>query len=135
MVAPAARATGFDPAFLRSQDSDFLIRAMLGKHYALASDVAYAYSQASAASLSRTLEGYRFRMRGHLRHVREYPLRVTRTLAETGMKMLAYRAAGLVGRDQSLIARRWGPANDAIARDFEAALATVKAARDQLFSA
>jgi hypothetical protein len=129
-----AKATGFDPAFRRSQDSDFLIRAMLGKHYALSPQIAYAYSQASAASLDRTIEGYRYRMRGHLRHLRAYPLRVSRTLLETGAKMLTYRAAGLVGADQRLIERRWGPVDAATAASFEVALATVRAACRALFT-
>ncbi len=129
-----AQRTGFDPAFLRSQDSDFLIRAMLGHHYALAREVLYAYSQASAASLQRTLDGYRFRMRGHLKHFKDYPVRVSRTLAETSAKILTYRAAGMLGMDQRLIARRWGPVDDETRRSFDIALATVKAAAKSLFA-
>lgn len=122
-----ARQTGFDPAFRRSQDSDFLIRALLGKHYALASEVLYAYSQASAASLERTLEGYRYRMRAHLRHLKTYPVRVARTIAETGLKMIAYRAAGLVGHDRKLIHQRWGAVDPETALGFQTALARVRA--------
>jgi glycosyltransferase involved in cell wall biosynthesis len=123
-----AQATGFDPAFRRSQDSDFLIRALLGKHYALAPDVLYAYSQGTAASLSRTLEGYRYRMRGHMRHWRRYPLRVTRTIAETGAKMLTYRVAGAVGADKKLIERRWSAPDAETAAGFATALTIVRAA-------
>ena len=130
-----AKSVGFDPAFLRSQDSDFLIRMMLGRHYALGSEVLYAYSQGTAASLERSLEGYKFRMRSHMRHIREYPTRVARTLTETGAKYLTYRVAGLLQMDRRLIERRWGDANDEIARDFQAALATVKAASLQLSAA
>jgi len=121
-----AKQTGFDPAFKRSQDSDFLIRALLGKSFALSDRVLYAYSQGTAASLDRTLEGYRFRMRAHLRHWRRYPIRVSRTVAETAAKMLAYRVAGALGREQRLISRRWGPATQAESADFAIALERVQ---------
>lgn len=129
-----ARATGFDPKFRRSQDSDFLIRALLGKHYALSPDVLYAYSQASAASLERTLEGYRYRIRSHLRHWREHPLRVTRTISATGMKILAYQAAGALGMENALIERRWGPFDDETLSGFNVALAQVREASSVLFA-
>lgn len=129
-----ARQTGFDPAFRRSQDSDFLIRALLGRHYALGADVLYAYSQGSAASLERTLEGYKYRIRAHARHWRTYPLRVARTLVETGAKIATYRAAGAIGVEQRLIERRWGPVDDETRRGFDAALATVRMAEADMFT-
>lgn len=120
-----AKQTGFDPAFLRSQDSDFLIRAMLGRRYAMLPDVLYAYSQASAASLARTMQNYRFRMRAHLRHVRRFPIRVSRTLAETVAKMVTYRVAGLFRLDNRLIERRWNAVDDTTRHQFTAALDVV----------
>lgn len=128
-----AKATGFDPAFKRSQDSDFLIRALLGRHYALGSEVLYAYSQASAASLSRTLEGYKFRARTHLRHIRTHPLRVARTLAVTGAKYLTYRVAGAIGAEGKLIDRRWGPADEETRTGFARALAIVQSRALEMF--
>jgi glycosyltransferase involved in cell wall biosynthesis len=122
-----AKATGFDPAFRRSQDSDFLIRGLLGRKYALGDEICYAYSQASAASLERTFEGYKFRMRAHLRHWTKFPLQVTRTVAETMAKLAVYGIAGAIGADRKLIERRWGGTDDGARRGFEAALATVQA--------
>ena len=127
-----AQATGFDPAFRRSQDSDFLIRALLGRRFALGAEVCYAYSQASAATLERTIEGYKFRVRSHLRHVRDYPVDVALTVARTAIKGAAYRVAGFFGLDRKLIARRWEPADDATRRGFEIALAAVRDARDSI---
>jgi glycosyltransferase involved in cell wall biosynthesis len=131
--ADLARATGFDPEFKRSQDSDFLIRALLGRHYALSPEFLYAFSQGSAASLAKTLEGYRFRMRAHLRHARAYPLRVARTVAETAAKIVAYRAAALVGAHQRLIERRWDSrVEPEVAAGFAAALAVVRRTIEEL---
>jgi glycosyltransferase involved in cell wall biosynthesis len=120
-----AKTTGFNPEFRRSQDSDFLVRALRGKHYALGSEVLYAYSQGSAASLERTFEGYRYRMRTHASHWRDHPVGVARTLAVTAAKIVAYRAVGLVGLEQKLIDRRWGEVDPDTARDFEIARAVV----------
>lgn len=130
--ADLARATGFDPRFRRSQDSDFLIRALLGGFFALSAQVQYAYST-SATTWRSTLLGYRFRMQAHLRHLREYPLRVTRTVATTGAKMLLYGASGLVGLDQKLIERRWSSADSEIERGFREAREIVRAAEQRLW--
>jgi glycosyltransferase involved in cell wall biosynthesis len=131
--ADLAKQTGFDPAFRRSQDGDFLVRAMLGRHYAHSSQVHYAYS-AAATTPSTTLEGYRYRMRSHLRHWREHPLPVARTLLATTAKIAAYRAAGIVGADRRIVARRWGPLDEDTAVGFDAALAAVRQAEQRLFA-
>jgi glycosyltransferase involved in cell wall biosynthesis len=131
--ADLAKRTGFDPAFKRSQDSDFLVRALLGRHFALGSEILAAFSQASAASLEKTLEGYYFRMRAHMKHWSQYPLRVTRTVAETGAKMLAFGAAGTLGVHDRLIERRWSSVVDEdTRRDFAAALAAVRRAAERV---
>ena len=131
-----AQRTGFDRTFKRSQDSDFLVRALLGRHYALGSEVLYAFSQASAASLDKTLDGYYYRMRAHAKHWRAYPLRVSRTLAVTGAKMVLYGATGAFGAHQRLINRRWSEVVDDETRTgFQEALAAVRHASRDLFDA
>jgi glycosyltransferase involved in cell wall biosynthesis len=132
MRTALARETGFNPAFKRSQDSDFLVRSLFGKHYALSSAVLYAYSK-SGASLERTLEGYRFRMRTHLGNWRSHPIEVSRTVVKTSAKMLAYRAAGALGLEQRLIDRRRDPADDETARGFEVALSAVRQVHQSWF--
>lgn len=127
-----ARAAGFDPAFRRSQDSDFLIRLLLGRRYAVLDEALYAYSQGTAASLEKTVEGYWYRMRSHLRHVGSHPIRVARTVAATGAKMALYRAAGLVGAHEFLIRRRWQEARPADLAAFEVARAAVEPKRELL---
>jgi glycosyltransferase involved in cell wall biosynthesis len=130
--AELARRTGFDPALRRSQDSDFLMRALLGRHIAHSARVLYAYS-ADASTLNAALEGYRYRIQAHLRHLPRYPLRVTKTVAETGLKIAAYRVLGLVGAEHQLIARRFGTVDETTAREFDRVLPIVRAATAQLF--
>jgi glycosyltransferase involved in cell wall biosynthesis len=131
--ADLAKQTGFDPAFRRSQDSDFVLRGVLGKHLALTSVVIYAYS-AAASTLSATLEGYKYRMRAHMRHFREHPFRVGRTLVETAAKIAAYRGAAMVGAEQRIIANRFAPVDEEIVRGFNIAHAKVREAADRLFA-
>ena len=133
MRTDLARETGFNPKFRRSQDSDFLVRALFHRHYALSSAVLYAYSK-SGASLERTLEGYKFRMRTHLRNWSAHPFHVSRTLAETSAKIIAYRAAGALGLEHKLIDRRREPADPETARGFDAALAVVRRSYEEWFS-
>ena len=124
-----AKRTGFDPQFRRSQDSDFLIRALLGRHYVLLDDLLYAYSQGVAATLPKTLEGYSYRMRAHLRHFSDHPGRVARTVAATAMKMAVFRAAGAVGLHERLIRQRWRDADYHAQVGFRTAWERVLAAR------
>lgn len=129
-----ARAVGFDPRFLRSQDSDMLIRALLGRRYAVLTDPVYAYRKA-AMTLDKTLDGYRFRIRSHLRHVRRFPLTVGTTVAKTAAKMALYRLAGVVGREGRLLDQRYAPVGAAHANAYEEARTAVRGAHERLWHA
>ncbi|NNE18733.1 MAG: glycosyltransferase family 2 protein [Myxococcales bacterium] len=102
-----AREAGFNPEFRRSQDSDFLIRVMLGKRYAVSSVPVYAYSQAEAAGLDKTLEGYRFRLRSYGGYTESYPLSSRAEMAKTYARIGVYKLAGWLGAEQRLIEMRW----------------------------
>ena len=112
-----AKEAGFNPAFRRSQDSDFLIKVMLGRAYGASSAPLYAYSQAEAASLDKTLEGYRYRLRCYRQYTSRYPLRSRVEMLKTVARMAAYRAAGSFNAEQRLIERRW----ESLSPDFERA--------------
>jgi glycosyltransferase involved in cell wall biosynthesis len=103
----AAKRAGFNPDFRRSQDSDFLIRVMLGRRYAVSPEPVYAYSQAEAASLEKTLEGYRFRLRCYRQYRESHPLRSRTAILQTLARMGVYEIAGMLNAEQHLIGRRW----------------------------
>ncbi len=121
----AARRAHFNPAFRRSQDSDFLLQVMLGKTYAMSAAPLYAYSQAEAASLDKTLEGYRYRLQCYGQYTDRYPLRSRTQMAATIARMGVYKAAGLVHAEQRLIARRWEELSPGVEQAFRDAKATV----------
>jgi glycosyltransferase involved in cell wall biosynthesis len=99
----------FNPDFMRSQDSDFLIQVMLGKPHGVSSDLVYAYSQAEAANLQKTLEGYRYRMRCYRQYTGSHPVRSRAEIAKTAARMAVYRVAGWLHVEHHLIERRWQP--------------------------
>jgi len=102
-----ARAARFNSEFRRSQDSDFLIQVMLGKRYAVSSELVYAYSQAEAASLDKTIEGYRYRLRCYAQYTKSYPLRSRAQMGKTLARMGVYKVAGWIHAEHHLIGRRW----------------------------
>jgi glycosyltransferase involved in cell wall biosynthesis len=129
-----AQSAAFNPEFRRSQDSDFLIRVMLGKRYAVSSIPVYAYSQAEAASVGKTLEGYRYRLRCYGQYRERFPLRARSAMAKTVARMGVYKVAGWLHAEQRLIEGRWErvtpEARDAYATAYEAVarLSKMKAA-------
>ncbi|MEM7435943.1 MAG: glycosyltransferase family 2 protein [Myxococcota bacterium] len=105
----AAKQARFNPEYRRSQDSDFLLQVMLGRDYAVSATPVYAYSQAEAANLDKTLEGYRYRLRCYAQYLDRHPVRARTNIAKTVARMGVYRAAGFLGAEQRLINRRWAP--------------------------
>lgn len=128
----AARRAHFKPAFRRSQDSDFLLQVLLGKTYGMSATPLYAYSQAEAASLDKTLEGYRYRLRCYGQYTERYPLRSRTQMAKTLARMGVYKAAGLFHAEQHLIARRWERLSPEAEEAFRDAKRTVARAGGEL---
>ncbi len=120
-----AKQARFNPEFRRSQDSDFLIRVMLGKRYGVSSTPVYAYSQAEAATLDKTLEGYRYRLRCYGQYTTRYPLQSRAQIAKTWARMGVYKVAGWLHAEQRLIERRWQDITPSAQEAYAGARATV----------
>ena len=125
----AAKKAGFNQAFRRSQDSDFLIRAVLGKSYAISSTPIYAYS-IEAASLERTLEGYGYRIRCYRQYTERFPIRSRLEIAKTWARIGVARAAGAMGTEGRLIQRRWDRITPMAKEAYTVAQATVSKVAD-----
>jgi hypothetical protein len=126
----AAQDAGFNPAFRRSQDSDFLIRVMLGRRYAVSSLPVYAYSQAEAANLEKTIEGYRYRLRCYSQYRESHPLRSRTAMAKTLARIGVYKVAGWMHAEQHLIERRWQSITPEAREAYAKALAQVSRAAE-----
>ncbi len=111
-----------------------LIRALIGERFALTSSALYAYRRA-AMTLDKTLEGYRYRAKAHVKHWRAFPLEVSRTLLETYSKMAVYKALGTLRAEHHLLDARYGSASDDAVRQYRSALATVREFAEDLWPA
>lgn len=120
-----AKQARFNPEFRRSQDSDFLIQVMLGKRYGVSSTPVYAYSQAEAATLNKTLEGYRYRLRCYRQYTTRFPVRSRAEMAKTVARMGVYKLAGWAHAEQRLIERRWQEITPSAKEAYGEAKATV----------
>jgi hypothetical protein len=80
---------------------------MLGKRYAVSSVPVYAYSQAEAATLDKTMEGYRYRLRCYAQYTESHPLQARAAMAKTVARMGVYKVADWLGAENRLIERRW----------------------------
>lgn len=126
------KQAGFDERLRRSQDSDMLIRALLGRRYALTARPLYAYRRA-AMTLDKTLEGYRYRMMAHRKHLRRHPLHVGRTLAQTYAKGAVLRAMAAVGADEAVFDARYAAPSSEAEAAYGAARETVTRAQERLW--
>jgi hypothetical protein len=115
----------FNPSFKRSQDSDFLIQVMLDREYGVWPDLVYAYSQAEAANLEKTLEGYRYRIRCYRQYTGSYPIRSRAEIAKTAARIAVYGVAGWLHAERHLIERRWQALTPDARTEYESAKAEV----------
>jgi glycosyltransferase involved in cell wall biosynthesis len=129
----AAKQAGFDPRFLRTQDSDFLLRVLLGRRYILLPQLLYAYSEASSMTLKKILQASAFRMRMLGRYWREYPLASAAGIAVTAAKHVVYRVAGIAGFTDAMIRRRSRPPRSDELREFMVARDHVEAVARRTF--
>jgi glycosyltransferase involved in cell wall biosynthesis len=129
----AAKQAGFDPRFLRTQDSDFLLRVLLGRRYILLPHLLYAYSEAASMTLKKILQGSAFRMRMLGRYWRKFPLASASGIAVTATKHVVYRVAGIAGFTDALIRRRSRPPRPDELREFFVARDIVEALARRTF--
>ena len=121
----AARASGFNPVFRRAQDKDFMIRLLLGREYGISLTLVYAYSQAEAASLAKTLEAYRYRIKIYSQYLTSYPLSSLWDIGLTIARIAVYRAASLLNAEHRLIGMRWSALTPEARHAYEDARAQV----------
>jgi glycosyltransferase involved in cell wall biosynthesis len=106
MRAAVARATGFDPSFPTAEDADFLLRALLGRRYAVLPRPLYVYREQGAMTLEKVSGALDNCCRMFRKHFRDYPITATLQLAKARGKQMIYHAASMLGCWDHTIARR-----------------------------
>jgi len=104
--AEIAKGTGFDTSFPIAEDADFLLRALLGKQYAVLSNPLYVYREQGAMTLSKVSSALNHCCRMFSKQLRAHPFRSTIEVAKARGKQVMYHAGAALGYWDQIIARR-----------------------------
>lgn len=128
-----AKRHGYDRRLRRSEDADFLLRAMMEARFCVLHDVLYAYAEYRSVAKAQLVDAYRQRMRMFWGHRRRYPLGAALRVAESAGKLAAYRLAFAAGRETALVRRRSHAPSEGDVQDYQAALARVSEVHNSIF--
>jgi glycosyltransferase involved in cell wall biosynthesis len=119
MRADLAKETGFDTSFPISEDVDFLLRALLGKRYAVLPFPLYVYREQGSASINKVSAALNYCCRMFMKQFDRYPLRCTIEIGKARGKQMIYHAAAAVGLWEEIIARRSRPPSAAERQQYQ----------------
>jgi glycosyltransferase involved in cell wall biosynthesis len=106
MLASLAIETGFDASFPTAEDADFIIRALLGKRYAVIPGPYYVYREQGSTTLNKVSLALYYCCRMFQKQYTHYPLRSSIEIFKARGKQLIYHSASILGLWDSIIARR-----------------------------
>ncbi|MGA9041179.1 MAG: glycosyltransferase family 2 protein [Terriglobales bacterium] len=106
IVTDLAKQTGFDTSFPISEDADFLLRALLGRRYAVLSTPLYVYREPGSATLSKVSSALNYCCRMFRKQFDQYPIDSAIEIAKTRGKQMIYHSAAALGLWDYMIARR-----------------------------
>jgi glycosyltransferase involved in cell wall biosynthesis len=128
MHSDLAENTGFDPSLRHAEDADFLLRALLGREYAIICDPLYAYKQPTRSDSGKVSAMIDCTCLILSRYLACYPLRARRLIVELRLKQVSYHLAALFGFWEKVIARRYRRPEALERMRFSEALETVRSA-------
>jgi len=101
-----AKSVSYRPDFKQTEDSDFMIKLILGRCYLVIPGAAYVYSEFASMSEEKILRGLYFRERMFRQYLAEYPLAILKHIAIIRAKGYVYRTLYRLGLGDWIIARR-----------------------------
>jgi hypothetical protein len=104
--ADHAKAIRYDPTFRFSEDSDYLLRFLRGKHYGVLPAPFYAYTEYESVTEEKILQSLAYKQRSLRKHRDAFPVASRAQSVAVGAKTLAYRVAFSLGLREKLLARR-----------------------------
>lgn len=107
--ADHAGALRYDPRFRLAQDSDFLVRLLLDRRYAVIGEPLYMYAEPGSVTEAKVLAGLSYSLQLFAKHHHRFPWQSRREQAKTWGKLVAYRGLFALGLKDWLIARRSRP--------------------------
>jgi glycosyltransferase involved in cell wall biosynthesis len=119
MPADLAKKTGFDDSFPTAEDVDFLLRALLGKRYAVLPSPLYVYREQGAATLDKVSAALNYCCRMFMKQFDQSPLACTLEIAKARGKQAVYHTAAALGLWEPIIARRSRPPSAAERQQYQ----------------
>jgi glycosyltransferase involved in cell wall biosynthesis len=106
ITADLAKRTGFDASFPIAEDTDFLLRALLGARYAVLPAPLYVYRRQNFTRLAGVSSALNYCCRMFRKHLPEHPLHSGIEIAKARGKQAIYHSAAALGLWNHMIARR-----------------------------
>jgi glycosyltransferase involved in cell wall biosynthesis len=122
-----AKRTGFDVSFPTAEDADFLLRALLGKSYAVLTQPLYVYCEQGTMTLSKVSSALTHCCRMFGKQIIEHPMECAIEIGKARGKQLIYHAASGLGLWDYMIARRSRTASPAEREQYQDAWRVVSA--------
>lgn len=98
-----ARAVHFDPRFLFSEDSDFLVQLMRDRYYSVIPNITYIYSEYETITASKVEASLKFDALMFAKHQDRYPLASRCQWVASTMKRYMYRVVFALGIERLVI--------------------------------
>jgi glycosyltransferase involved in cell wall biosynthesis len=127
IIADLAKQTGFDTTFPIAEDADFLLRALLGKQFAVLPKPLYVYREQGSTTLNKVSSALDYCCRMFQKQLDQYPLDSAIEIVKARGKQMIYRSAATLGLWDHMIARRSRIPNDADYQQYQHAWQTISA--------
>ena len=125
--ADLAKQTGFDTTFPIAEDADFLLRALLGRQFAVLPTPLYVYREQGSTTLNKVSSALDYCCRMFQKQLDQYPLDSTIEIVKARGKQMIYHSAATLGLWDQMIARRSRVPNDADHQQYQHAWQTISA--------
>jgi glycosyltransferase involved in cell wall biosynthesis len=125
MKADLARQTGFDGSFPTCEDVDFLLRALLGKQYAVLPAPLYVYREQGVTTLAKVAPALTYSCRMFMKQFKRFPGSCSIEIVKARGKQVVYHAASALGFWEQLVALRSRAPSEAEREEYKDALHTV----------
>jgi glycosyltransferase involved in cell wall biosynthesis len=127
IIADLAKQAGFDITFPIAEDADFLLRALLGKQFAVLPAPLYVYREQGSTTLNKVSSALDYCCRMFHKQLDQYPLDSTIEIVKARGKQMIYHSAATLGLWDPMIARRSRVPNDADYQQYQHAWQTISA--------
>lgn len=125
MAADLAKRTRFDTSFPIAEDVNFLLRALLGRRYAVLSAPLYAYREQGSTTLSKVSAALNHCCRIFMKYFGQHPVDCAIEIVKARGKQVIYHVAAALGLWEHVIARRSRPPTAAERQQYQDAWNTV----------